>query len=542
MVLTRPLALAAAIVLLTGCGSPAVELPSIDGWTGEPQVAEAIQDARRAARREPTAANIGRLGELFHAHDLFREAAACYRRAVELAPGSARWPYLAALATRKLDLEPSLPLFELAIERGAEHPALFINLGDTLAQLDRPDEAHARYLRALELDPDSTHALLGVSRIELARGDAEAALGRLERARRIAPWHGEVRLLLARVYQRLDREADAERELLAAGAYPDPTRAADPILQGVTARAVNSAALVDRGRRLARAGRFAEAAELYGRVLEIRPGNAGDHSNLGGALARLGRTGEAIAQYRRALEIEPENPYALNNLAMAMAEEGDVEGAFRHLERALAVEPTYAEAHHNLGILEMNRGRPAAAVGHYRDALRHNPSLVQVYNDLGTALQAGGETAAARDSWRQALEIDPRELPALYNLSVALAREGDHAGAIEWLERGIEIAPNSSRLAGLLAWELATAPADELRDGARATELAQRVFDVYPQRPQAGDVYAASLAETGRFDEAAEIAGQAVQQALAAGQAGMARDIGARMALYRRGVAYRQGS
>lgn len=529
-----------AFAAAAGCGTPPVELPSIAGWTGEPQVATAIDEARRAARHDPSAATIGRLGEIFHAHGLHSEAVDCYRLAMELAPRDPRWPYLAALATRKLDLEASIELFELAIARGADHPALMIHLGDTLAQLDRPDAAIERYEAALALDPTSTHALRGLGQTALGRGEIEPALAHLERARELAPWHGEVRLLLARAYQRLGRTAEAERELLAAGAFPDPIQAADPIMQAVTARAVNSAALADRGGRLARAERYAEAERLYRRVLEIRPGTATDHFNLGASLARQGKTGAAIAEYRRALELEPENPYALNNLALALADGGDLPGAIEHLERALAAEAGYAEAHHNLGLMRARQGRPDAAIEHYREALRHDPSLVQAHTDLGTALGARGDLAAAIDSWRQALAIDPRELSAIYNLSLALVQRGEHREAIEWLERGLAIAPNSSRLASLLAWELATAPAPEERDEGRALELARRVFDAYPDQAQAADVLAAALAANQRFAEAVEVATGAMQRASQAGQPRLARQIAGRMAKYRLQQPYRQ--
>ncbi len=536
------LALAAAALLLSACDRrPGAELPGIEGWTGEPQVAAKIEQARRLALDRPDAADpVGRLGMIFHAHDLNSEALVCYRRAAELAPDEPRWPYLAALATRKQSLEESVGLFEEAAARGIDLPAFHVNFGSVLAQLGQAERAETEYRRALELDAKLSHALFGLAQLELTRGEPEAARGHLERAAAIAPWHGEVRTLLAQTYQRLGRTEDAERELAAAGAYPEATRAADPFYELVEAEAVTARAYAKRAQRLARAGEFAAAETLYRQVLEIRPGSAGDYANLGGALAGQGKLDAAVENYRTALELDENDPYAHNNLAMALARKGLPEEAAEHLARAVRIEPAYPEAHHNLGLVRAGQGRLQEAVEHYREALSHNPSLTQAHNDLGAALAGLGDLDGAIGQWRKALTIDPRELSALYNLSLALGSRGDHQEAVDRLRQGLALAPNSSRLASLLAWELATAPEAGLRDGAEARRLAQRVHQAYPAQPSIGDVLAAALAETGDFEAAIAAAERAAEQAQSAGQGPLALEIQRRLDGYRRGVAFRQ--
>lgn len=535
-----------AAVLLTasalvGCGRSPVEVPSIEGWTGEPQVAAKIEQARQAVLDDPDSAEaFGRLGMIFQAHELHTEAITCYERAAERAPEDSRWPYLAALSLRTEDLAAAVGRFDEAAERGANHAAFHVNFADVLAQLGQSQQAEERYRRALEIDPNLTHALYGLARLDLARGEPDAARARLEKAVRIAPWHGDARRLLAQTYQRLGRSEDAERELAAAGAYPEATQAADPVYQLVEAEAVTAVAYAARARRLARENRFAEAETLYRKVLEIRSEVAGDYSNLGGALAGQGKLDEAVALYKKALELDDDDPFALNNLAMALAQKGDTGQAAEYLLRAIELEPRYPEAHHNLGLVRAGQKRFSEAVEHYREALAQNPSSARAHNDLGTAWAALGELEEAIASWRRALEIDSRELSALHNLSVALAHQGSHREALEWLDRGLAIAPDSSRISAFLAWQLATAPDETLRDGVRASALARRVHAAYPNQPGIGDVLAAALAETGDFEKALEIAGRARSQALAAGQADLAAQIERRLEGYRRGQAYRQ--
>ncbi len=529
---------------IPGCGRgeapSSFQPPGIESWTGEPQVSAKLRVLRGEALEAPeSAAAVGRLGMAFHAHELHAEAVACYRRAMELAPEEARWPHLAALGTAETDLAASVELSALAASRPDAGAAVHLQHGDALLRLGRGGEAAAAYRRALEADPASAHARYGLAQAAGAAGDLAEAADLLAEATRLEPRHAEAHGLRAQVLRRLGRDKEAGLALLRAGALP-PTRPPDPHAAAMEAEAVSSQAFTRRGRALAEAGRYAEAEAAFRRVLAIRAGTARDHSNLGAALAGQGELVAAVAEFEKALAIDPEETYSLNNLALALAGRGDLAGAAARLERAVALDPAYAEAHHNLGLVRARQGRLGEAVGHYRDALAAEPARVGALNDLASALAANGALAEAEEHWRRALAIDPSELSALHNLSLALVQRGEHAEAVRWLRRGLGTAPNSSRLALLLAWELATAPDAAVRDPAEAEALARRVLDAYPRQPQAADTLAAALAAQGRFDLAVPVAERALAAAQTTGETSLAPQIAARLALYRRGEAYRQ--
>lgn len=545
----RAAVLLAALLLLPGCGGdpgPATDFepPSLEEWSGEALVAAKLDALRRDAIAAPeSAAKIGRLGEAFHAHELHGEAIACYRRATELAPDDPRWPYLAALATAEGDLEASVAPFARAAQlNGASPtpvPAVHVNFGDVLVQLGRGDEAAAEYRRALALEPATPHALYGLARVESAGGDLEAAVGHLEAAAALPAHNAEVHGLLAQLYRRLGRGEEAELAVLRSGAGR-AARTADPIVAAMEREAVSTQAIGRRGRRDADAGRYAEAEAAFRKVIELRPPKARDLSNLGGAVAAQGRLDEALDLYDRALEIDPEETYTLNNRGLTLAERGDLEAAAASLGRALEIDPAYAEAHVNLALVRSRQRRHAEAAEHYRAAIEQEPSRVAAYTGLGTSLAAVGDRDAAIAAWRRGVEIDPANLASLHNLAVALTQAGEHGEAIRWLERGLETAPNSSRLATLLAWELATAPDAAVRDAKRAEELARRVSEVYPRQPRAADVLAAALAAQGRFELAVPVAERALGLARQAGEGQLAAEIGGRLGAYRRGVAFVQ--
>ena len=66
------------------------------------------------------------------------------------------------------------------------------------------------------------------------------------------------------------------------------------------AEALDRLALVRFGQQ-----RYAAALDLYRKVVEIKPGSAQTHANLGATLYYLGRVDEAIRSLEHALSLDP---------------------------------------------------------------------------------------------------------------------------------------------------------------------------------------------------------------------------------------------
>ncbi|MHC5024154.1 MAG: hypothetical protein ACYTGG_09615 [Planctomycetota bacterium] len=94
-----------------------------------------------------------------------------------------------------------------------------------------------------------------------------------------------------------------------------------------------------------------------------------------------------------------------------------------------------------------------------------------------------------------------------------------------------------------LAWLLATDPAPRPAAASRAVLLAERAAALTRrQSPLVLDTLAASYAAEGRFDQAVATARAAIAIARAAGRDTLAADIESRLALYERGLPYRDAS
>ncbi len=436
---------AALALFLSNKSGP--QIPQADLSVMEARVSTQIRMYQSAVTADPGSAQAwANLAQSLHAHELFDQAIAAYAQAMELRPGDPRWPYLAALAQAKSDPSAALTMLRRAIELQPANAAVYINLGDILVRLGQHGEAGQAYRQALEIDPASTHALFGLAQVALISNEPDTAVDLLRRAETIAPHHGEIHSSLAQAYQRLGNDDAARRQTMLARAWPDSTRAPDPVVKAMESLAVDSQSIVRKGVRLAKRGEYRSAEAAFREVLEIRPANARDYANLGGALAGQGRAEAALEAYRQGLEIDPEDVDTLNNLGYTLLQLRRYEEADKHLRRALEIDPGFAPALGNLGLLAEQRQQAQLAIGYYERALEQNPGLLLARYALASRLAIEGDTAGAAGHWRTVLDINPRELSAIYNLASTLAARGEHAEAIEYLREGLKY--NT----GLLLW------------------------------------------------------------------------------------------
>ncbi len=184
-------------------------------------------------------------------------------------------------------------------------------------------------------------------------------------------------------------------------------------------------------------------------------------------------------------------------------------------EHALAVTPDNQTAHQNLAAALWTKGRiaeshqhsRAAAIAHARTTLKDYPYDVPTHNDLGVLLVQNGDVRAGIEQWEISLQIDPNDGNALNNL----------------------------------AWVLATYPADAIRDGKLAVELAVKATTL-----PGGDVpivlrtLAAAYAESGDFSKAIDTAQHAADLATAQNNTSLLATLRHETELYQARTPYRE--
>lgn len=109
-----------------------------------------------------------------------------------------------------------------------------------------------------------------------------------------------------------------------------------------------------------------EAMAAYRRALEIDPGLADAHVNLGRLLHERGETVEAERHYRLALAARPDDTTAAYNLGVVLQDLGRLREAADAYLAALDLDAMLADAHYNLSGLYEQLDEPEAAFRHLR--------------------------------------------------------------------------------------------------------------------------------------------------------------------------------
>ena len=168
---------------------------------------------------------------------------------------------------------------------------------------------------------------------------------------------------LALVYWRGGRPADAIATLELA------------LRNGVTQSEVR----IRLGQYLAEAGQPIKAIDL----LKDTAGSDPDALiALGNAYTTAGRFAEGAATFRRLIAADPSNALAFENLGMAQFQAKDVKGAEASLRQAIALDPALAGAYTALGVVLATTNRTPEAIDAWKRALVLDPSDTNAADNL----------------------------------------------------------------------------------------------------------------------------------------------------------------
>ena len=116
-----------------------------------------------------------------------------------------------------------------------------------------------------------------------------------------------------------------------------------------------------------------EAAEMYRKILALRPGYAAAAINLGTIHYTLREFAMAEQLYRRATEADPEYALAFFDLGNVLDELKRLSDAIAAYQRAIALVPQYADAHYNLALAYERQGHRRRALSHWLTYVRLDP-------------------------------------------------------------------------------------------------------------------------------------------------------------------------
>ena len=162
------------------------------------------------------------------------------------------------------------------------------------------------------------------------------------------------------------------------------------------------------GINVARRGDLAQARALLDRAIALRPDRSDFQGTYGPILIQMGRRAEGVAKLRYRLGREPHDVTARVNLAIALIEDGRPGEAIAELEQALRVKPDSVPALTSLGRALLAEGRAEPAQTAFERALRINAADPVAHLGLARAHLARGDRAAAREQIPLLDRLDPR--------------------------------------------------------------------------------------------------------------------------------------
>ena len=260
-------------------------------------------------------------------------------------------------------------------------------------------------------------------------------------------------------------------------------------------------------RALAQTSYWKDSESLWSHAIAVTRNNAVAHRKLGNALFDKRQLDRAIFHFQECLKIYSElgqggsgAAFARNGLGNALLEKGLIADAISQYRKALEVISDYSDAEYNLGLALFREGRIDEAITH----------------------------------WQKTLSFDPGHADAHASLGHALLRKKLTGDAIAHYERSLQIAPQSTPILNTLAWVLATSSDAQLRNGARAVELARQADELAQGKdPIFIRTLAAAYAESGRFNDAIAAAQRALKLAQAKGDSTLANKLQMDIDLYR---------
>lgn len=340
-------------------GAELLPVPDLDLSGAEPRAREAIASARDAVRTrlaDPAtgaaelAEAYGRLGGLYHVHEILAGARPAYDNARRLDPQHFRWAYLDAwLAQGAGRLDHALAAYEDARAIDPGYAPLALRLGEILLESNRPEDATGHLSNALEEPGLEAPAAFRLGQLALQRRDFREAESWLRRTLEADPGAEAAYTALA-LALRGQGQMDAAREALARGGERQPL-AEDPLVRELEDLDTGARRHFLRGLLAVREGRFADGTEAFGQGLEEDPDNLAARVSHARALYLAGKRGEARGQLEAVLERRPSETLATFLLGLLLEAEGETGAARQAYERCLAAQPGHPGASHHLGLL-----------------------------------------------------------------------------------------------------------------------------------------------------------------------------------------------
>lgn len=315
--------------------------------------------------------------------------------------------------------------FARAIELAPERAPYHLSRALLAAQLGAADLARVGFVEALKHDPNLLMAYVGLAELALSTAQPDAAEQHLRFAERIAPEHPHVESLWARLQLERGQGEAALRRM---------QRVVERVPDDAPALGVLGLCYLNQGHAA-----FAEQALL--RALDAQPRNRMLRYALINALLLQGHHDVGMEHATILIEQNPNDTRALTLAGQMATDLGDGDTAVSRLSQSLRLAPAQPHALEALLRVHSARGETDAANAFLEELLQAQPQLDLLW---GTLINFQGQdvarAAAVAQRWMQAR---PDSATALEVAAQMIEAQGDLDQAQALAQRAVALEPRS---------------------------------------------------------------------------------------------------
>jgi tetratricopeptide (TPR) repeat protein len=157
------------------------------------------------------------------------------------------------------------------------------------------------------------------------------------------------------------------------------------------------------------------AIRHFQHAIELDPGMARAHDNLGLCYYYQNQNDLAVKSFRKAIELDRDtahpSPWPYLNLAITLEFLNQFAEAETNLREAIRLDPVFAQAHFRLGVVLERMERPDAAIQELREAARLDATYAEPHMAMARIYHKLGQEAAAHEEVQIYLRLHPHSTP-----------------------------------------------------------------------------------------------------------------------------------
>jgi serine/threonine protein kinase len=315
-------------------------------------VSEVLEDLRKLVPPDQTSFTIplvqtvdqdsqriwGERGDELFGQQRYREAIACYDKAIQAIPDEYIIWFKRSMALENLHAyEEAVESYDRVLQIQPDDYLAWFKRGKALEHLQRHEDASQCYDRVIELQPDNYWAWHDKGRVLEASQSFEEAVAAYDRAVQIKPDFKLAVESRKRVLSQL-KQVD---QLYGLQHYEEAVASCDRAIQ---ANPKDPLPWLMRGMALENLEQFDGAARSYDKVVQLNPEDHLAWFKRGTVLEKLKRHRDAVLSYNKVVQLQPDNYWAWNDRGRVLETMQHYEMALASYDKAVQLKPDFQAA------------------------------------------------------------------------------------------------------------------------------------------------------------------------------------------------------